>query len=282
MSAGQLARLSQWQSLRTQIAAELSDYQAYVKGELSLSAQEAIVRALKDSRSLISAGSNGAITAGFGGLNAAQVEQLLTFLRPGSVLYKRLERMPGVVATDFFNTFTEGVGLGWNPRKIVAMMRLKAGQGLTDALRMVRTAQLYSYREASRASYIANEDVVSGWWWLASLNSPNICMSCVRMHGTWHPNTERLNDHPNGPCAMVPAVRGYGNPFKETGEQWFRRQNEADQLALMGRDYHSAWKNNLYSFDKLSIERPNDVYGPMRTVTPLWQLLGAEPPLRVK
>jgi SPP1 gp7 family putative phage head morphogenesis protein len=280
MSTGQLARLTQWQSLRGQIEGELSDFGAYTKGELSNSAQAAIERALRDSRQLISAGSDGAITVGFGALNAAQVERLLTFLAPNSALFRRLTQLAPVNAQGIADLFAEGVGLGWNPRKIAAAIRKQFGMALVDALRMTRTAQLYAYRETTRASYIES-GVVDSWQWMAALNNPNVCMSCVRMHGTIHPNTERLNDHHNGRCVMLPIVRGFGNPINETGEQWFARQSEADQIGMMGREYHKAFKQGYFQFGELSRVVTNDVYGPMRNTTPLWQLLGAEPPLRM-
>jgi hypothetical protein len=274
MSKGELARMTQWQSLRGQIEGELSDFGAYTKGELSNSAQAAIERALKDSRSLISAG-GGNITAGFGTLNTAQVERLLTFLSPNSRLYVRLTQLAPVNAKAIADAFVEGVGLGWNPRKIAAMLRKQFGMALTDALRMTRTAQLYAYRETTRASYIANSNTVSGWYWLAAINNPNTCMTCILKNGTFHPNTERLNDHHNGRCAMVPAVRGYPSPFNETGEQWFMRQSIADQQSYMGKEFYAAWNQGKYKLSDMPILRENDVYGPMWGVKPLHELIGA-------
>jgi hypothetical protein len=102
------------------------------------------------------------------------------------------------------------------------------------------------------------------------------------MHGTVHDNTERLNDHHNGRCTMLPLVRGYDNPVTQTGEDIFNSMSDADKRALLGRDYFTAWQDGLYSFNDLSSEFDNDVYGPMRRVTPLWQLLGAEPPVRMQ
>ena len=283
MTTGQLARLGRYKSLMTQIEGELSDLASFTKTELSTNAEAQVMRALRDSRSLITTTTQQAgLTVGFNSLPTAAVTNLLGFLSPTSPLYARLKMLAPTHADEISKLFIDGIGLGWNPRKIAAAIRRRFGMGLVDALRMTRTAGLYAYREANRASYIANGDVVTGWYWMAAINNPNVCPSCLRMHGTFHPNTERLNDHHNGRCTMVPAVRGFKNPIDKTGEQIFNEMSDRDKQALLGRDYHTAWKDGLYSFTDISREQPNDVYGPMRTTTPLWQLLGAEPPLRTR
>lgn len=282
MSRGQLARLSRYKALMGQIESELSDLSVVTRNELSINAESAVARALSDSRALVQAvTSQAGVTVAFNTLPRAAVMQLLGFLQPTSPLFARLKTLAPFHAQGIADLFLDGVGLGWNPRKIAAAIRKQFGMALVDALRMTRTAGLYAYREATRANYIANEDVVEGWYWLATLKD-RTCPSCIRMHSTFHPNTERLNDHHNGRCAMIPAVKGFGNPIKRNGIDYFNSLSDAQKQALIGRDYFKALQDGLYSFDQISMEFPNDVYGPMRGVTPLWQLLGAESPLRTQ
>lgn len=283
LSRGQLARLSRYKSLMGQIESELSDIASFTKTELSGNAELAVARALADSRALVqSVVGQAGVTVAFNTLPRAAVVQLLGFLQPSSPLFARLKTLAPFHAQAIADLFIDGVGLGWNPRKIAAAIRKQFGMALVDALRMTRTAGLYAYREANRASYIANSDVVEGWYWMAAVNNPNVCPSCLRMHGTFHPSTERLNDHHNGRCAMLPAVKGFGNPLKQSGVDIFNAMSDADKQALLGRDYFKAWRDGLYSFDQISMEFENDVYGPMRSVTPLLQLLGAESPVRTQ
>ncbi len=283
LSRGQLARLSRYNALIGQIESELSDIASFTKTELSGNAEAAVTKALSDSRALVNVAVRQAgVTAAFNTLPRGAVMQLLGFLQPNSPLLKRLKELAPYHSQAIADLFLDGIGLGWNPRKIAAAIRKQFGMALVDALRMTRTAGLYAYRETNRASYIANADVVEGWYWLAAINNPNVCPSCLRMHGTFHPNTERLNDHHNGRCTMLPAVKGFGNPIQQTGVEIFNSMSDAEQRALLGRDYHAALKDGLYSFEDISREVDNDVYGPMRSVTPLWQLLGAEPPLRTQ
>lgn len=280
MTTGQLARFGRYNSLMTQVESELSDISVYARTELSNNAEAAVARALNDSRSLVNlVTSQVGVTAGFNSLPTAAVIRALGFMQPNSPLFRRLAQLAPIHAESIAQLFVDGIGLGWNPRKIAAAIRKEFGMALVDALRMTRTAGMYAYREATRANYLANDDVVEGWYWFASFG-PRTCASCIRMHGTFHTNNERLNDHHNGRCAMLPGVKGFGNPIKQTGEQYFDALSDADKQALLGRDYFKAYQDGLYSFDQISIENPNDVYGPMRGVTPLWKLLGAEPPLR--
>jgi NAD(P)-dependent dehydrogenase (short-subunit alcohol dehydrogenase family) len=275
MTTGQLARFGRWQALREQIAGELGDFSSYVRVELSSTAEDAIARALSDSRSLIGISTQGAgLSVAFNSLPTNSVMRLLGFLQTGSPLYKRLALLSPVNAKALADLFVEGVGLGWNPRKIAAMMRRQFGANLTDALRMTRTAQLYAYREATRANYINNPEIVQGWYWMAALGQPQTCMSCIRMHGTFHKLSERLNDHHNGRCTMLPAVKGFGNPIKQSGEEWFNAQPPDVQKSHMGPEYWQAWKDGKYSFGNISREYDNDVYGPMRVATTLKELLG--------
>ena len=127
----------------------------------------------------------------------------------------RIAQLAPYHANAIRDLFTEGVGLGWNPRKIALMIRRNGfGMSLTDALRMTRTAQIYSYREATRANYVAS-DVVTGWQWMAHVSDPRTCMSCIAKSGTVYPKGTPLNDHHNGRCTMLPVVLGR-TPISET------------------------------------------------------------------
>jgi hypothetical protein len=195
-------------------------------------------------------------------------------------LYDRLRQLAGVNAQHVADAIIQGITLGWNPRKTAAAVRGAFGRGLADALRFVRTAQLWTYRESNRASMVANQDVLEGWVWNTSFDK-RTCMSCVVMHGTIHPVEETLNDHHNGRCVAIPLVKGFPPVIEETGIAWFEKQSEATQRAMMGREYYEAWKGGAYQLSEMTTVHRDDVYGDMRTEARLWQLLGAEPPVRV-
>jgi hypothetical protein len=280
---GQLVRLERYKSLLEQARQELDDFTGYLKTELRSAATDGIALGVDKAQSMIGAivGPESGIMAGFNVLPTQAIERLLGFLAVDGPLYARIAQLAPTTIDRIAAALVEGVGLGYNPRKIAAGITRDLGMGLTDALRMTRTAQLYSYREASRATYLANPEIVTGWYWHAALGDSRTCMSCIAMHGTLHPATEKLEDHFNGRCTEIPAVIGAENPIDITGETWFNSQNEARQHELMGKTKYDLWKSGAFSFNDLSQIRQNDIYGGMRSVATIAELLGAEPPVRV-
>jgi len=263
----QVTRLAQYGELVKEIERELRGYQEYARVEISTGARKAIDFAIADTSRFMRA-------AGYAKpamLPTAAIETMLGFLQPDGPLFKRLSELAGSNALNVANKILEGIGLGYNPRKVAGLITNDLGRGLTEALRMARTSQLYAYREATRANYIANDDVVKGWIWWAELDGET-CMSCVAMHGTIHGLDETLDDHHNGRCAMLPYLGD--NAPSATGKDWFERQDEATQKAMMGTTKYEAWKEGKFEFGQLSGTHTDDVYGEMRGETPLKELLG--------
>ena len=263
----QVTRLAQYGELIKEIERELRGYQEYARVEISTGARKAIDFAVADTaRFMRAAGYVKPVM-----LPTAAIETMLGFLQPEGALYKRLMGLAGENAGKVANSILEGIGLGYNPRKVAGLITKELGGGLTDALRMARTSHLYAYREATRANYIANDNVVKGWIWWAELDGET-CMSCVAMHGTVHELDETLDDHYNGRCAMLPYLGD--NAPEATGKDWFDRQDEATQRAMMGATKYEAWKDGKFEFGQLSGTHTDDVYGEMRGETPLKELLG--------
>ena len=280
---GQLVRMSRYRQLMAQIRGELGQYEAVVRAELEQIGAAGIEAGIIDSRRMVQFLADGyGIEAGFNNLPTDAIETLLGFLQEDGPLYKRLGELAPQTTNRVADALLEGVGLGYGPGKTARdIVRQQLGMGLTDAMRMVRTTQLWSYREASRASYIANDHIVQGWIWHAQLDGTT-CMSCIAQHGSEHPLTETLNDHHNGRCAMIPIVPGMDKDFvvPQTGEEWFESLPEAQQRKQMGAHFHQAYQGGAFGIGDMTKVTENDVFGKMRVQTPLWELLGAEPPAR--
>lgn len=178
------------------------------------------------------------------------------------------------------DALTEGIAFGYNPVKVAKTFERIMGGGLTDAMRMTRTSMLYAHREASRAQFIANQDVVDGWTWWSSRDA-STCMACLANHGKVFPLSERLNGHYNCRCVAIPHVKIWSEP-EQTGEDWFKEQPEAMQKQMMGSQTWDAWQGGAFKFDEFATHRHDDIYGDMLARRPLWDLLGAEPPIRNK
>lgn len=271
----QVLDMARYQALMQQANEELARFAALTQATAVTAADTNIATGELNARQLVSTTITGdaSIAGRFNVLPKDAIESILGFLSPDSPLWARIQELAPYTAQLVSDAIVEGVGLGHNPRKIAQEIESAFGQGLTNALRTVRTVQLYSYREASRASYVANGDVVTGWYWGAKLDR-GTCISCISQHGKFFPLTERLNDHHNGRCAMIPGVKGFPPPLVETGEEWFNKQSAADQSYQMGKGMHEAWQAGKVKFGAITGHYADDIYGEMKRVRPLKELVG--------
>jgi len=196
---------------------------------------------------------------------------LAAYLDPDGELFKRIDAMAGYYADYIGKNILARVALGQNPRTIAAWITDAYGMPLTDALRTARTVQLYSYRQAENAQFIANADVLDGVVWSAELDD-RVCASCVALHGQVFPVGTLANDHHNGRCAMLPLVKGADNPIPQSGAEWFESQPESRQRDLLGPGKFEAWQDGAFDFSALSKPYQDDVYGEMRREASLKEL----------
>jgi hypothetical protein len=272
---GQVHRAERYKSLMAQVAEQLRDLQGLTRQEMDTAAKFGIQIAGDHARGLIAATlGNENLAIAFNKLNPEVVKSLLGFLDPDGPLYKRLSELSTYGAQRISEDLTASIVAGYNPVKIASIFQRLWGMSLTDSMRMTRTVQLYSYREATRANYIANSDVVDGWIWSAELDE-RTCAECISMHGSFHTNDETLNDHYNGRCAMIPVVKGFDRIIEEgSGEEWFNAQSEATQRDMLGPGKYEAWKDGKFEFGDLSKTVDDPVYGPMRQEATLKELMG--------
>lgn len=286
---GKVRRLARYKALRSQVEAEVARFGAWADVEITNASRVAVADGLAHAQQLTLAGVpealRPAVAAVWNQLPAAAVETLLGFLAPGSPLHQSLvQQLGGAVAEAVERSLLEGIALGYNPRKVAGIIRNQLGQGLTWALRTARTAQLWAYREATRASYVANGDIVDGWIWHAELG-PRTCMACIAQHGTFHPSTEVLNDHHNGRCAMVPVTKDWkdlgfegipdSRPKVQSGRDWFDQLSPSEQAGYFpSRAMWNAWKAGAIGWDNLVSSHTDGVYGEMLRLPSLKEMLG--------
>jgi hypothetical protein len=275
-------KLERWITLQRQMVDEIGRFGSYVDVEISSSTLERIRLGSAAAKALTSAAVGG-ISFPWNDLPVEAIKTMLAFLDESSPLRMSLiEQLGPSVASNVSDYLLRAIALGINPNTIGAEMARRLGLGLVWAMRTARTAQLYAYREASRATYAANSDIVKQWRWHAQLDD-RTCVSCLAMHGTLHDLNETLEDHHNGRCAMLPIVHGWGKigfpGVKQSeialrsGESWFRDLPKSTQIRMMGRRTWLAWERGDISFDQLSKRVPNATYGHMRVVPSLDELL---------
>ena len=261
LTATQIRKLEQFTRLMEDTARELNKYSGWLDAELRAAAQASVRLGIQHSTGLM----NGVgIRAAFRTLSPDVVETLLGFLSEDSPLWQRLEALAPERAKDLAEWIIDGILRGKGPRETARNIRKALGVGLSDSLRMMRTVQLYSYREASRANYVANRANVGGWIWWARRDGL-VCGCCLAMHGTIHTVDERLSGHHNCRCIPIPYLLGQDprSVVWETGEEWFSKQPEAYQRKLLGPGKWQALRDGKFTFADLTDTHEDEVYGPM-------------------
>jgi hypothetical protein len=278
-------------ALADQVLDEVKRYAVYADREAAVQVQSGIENGLKDALKIVGQAYNivgpagaAALRAVWNALPAEAVEAMLGMTGAESPLWYRMTDSLGeAVADGVREALLQGVALGWNPVKVQDAIRRRLGDGLTWSLTATRTAHLWAYREATRAGYLANPDIVKQWVWVAALDL-RTCPGCWAMHGSRHPLIEPLNDHHNGRCAMLPVTASWAelgfkgipdtNPQVPLGAEAFRLLGEKDQIAILGPSRWAAWKAGEFDFRDLAKTYKDDLYGEMVVAASLKGLLG--------
>ena len=164
------------------------------------------------------------------------INELVGIMGDGSPLNTILQELVQQGVGGMREALTSGVALGWNPAKIAEAARGGMGQSLGRAMTVARTEGLRAYRTTQMESMKANQSLLSGWYWLSAADA-RTCPSCWAM---LHAVGERLNDHPNGRCAAVPAVKGFRLNIP-SGEERFAALDADTQQIILGADRYAAF-----------------------------------------
>lgn len=203
------------------------------------------------------------------------------FLADGSPLKSLLAELPGDAGRRVSSALVDGITQGLHPTVIARKAREALAGNASRAILIARTEMMRSYREASRQAYQENSDLVRGWVWHAALDS-RTCASCWAMHGTEHPVTEILDDHPHGRCAMVPRTHSWedlGFPgVKETaaddvqpGSVAFDNAPEDVKRRVLGPSKYQAYLDGDADLEDFVVRVDNGDWGTMRREASLVQ-----------
>ncbi|MBX7220340.1 MAG: phage head morphogenesis protein [Blastocatellia bacterium] len=202
------------------------------------------------------------------------IQAQLGFLSNRSPLKKLLAQLGPQAATSAGDALIQAVALGYNPRKTATHLREALGGNLSRALTIARTETLRAYRESSRLQFQANADVLEGWVWISARDS-RTCASCWAMHGTIHKLEERLDDHPNGRCTMVPRSKSFEElgidgvpdtrpPLPETGEEGFAKLTPKEQDQILGIAAGKAYRAGQVKLSDFVGRKRSTQWGTMR------------------
>ena len=279
VSQSWLLRQERYKALLAQTQYEIGQYARYADSSIR-SQQSAAIQAAQDhARQLTLAGLGDTpeaarIIGTWNRVPAEALQHLVGTLADGSPLATLLDQLAPAACLATKKALTTGVVLGNNPRDIARAIRQEAGLGLTRSLTIARTETLRAYRQASIENYAANEDVVNGWIWTATLG-PRTCAACLAMHGTRHAVDEVFASHPNCRCAPVPITKSWaelGLPEVDdlpdevfSGEEWFAQQDASTQEQILGPAKYAAFKAGRISLSDLVAYRDDPKWGPQRS-----------------
>lgn len=293
ISKGKLVRLSQYQDLHQQAVEMLSEFGVDVYlPELNSIRDDTVATGVEHARQYITQslpGELGQLMQGsFSTLSKEAILQTIPIVTPDSPLTQSISQRFGQAAADTFGgELLKGITIGLGPEKIARNIRRNMQKGLGESLdwtiRNVRDAQLNIYNRAAHETYKANQDIIPGWTWDASIDQAT-CMSCYMMHGTEHAFDETLVDHSGGRCTPLPLPVSFASiglvgfdhldptPIQR-GEDRFLELDEEEQKRIMGPRTHKAWKEGQISLQQFSSTKEDPVYGTRTGLTSLRSML---------
>lgn len=207
-----------------------------------------------------------------GRLNGRAVEAVAGFASDGSPLRALFDALGASASQAARARLIEGVTLGRGTREIAASMQGAFDGNLARALTVARTETLRSYREATRETYAANDDVLSGYVWQAS-HSARTCAMCWAMSGTVFETAEVFSTHPNCRCVMLPVSRK--NPITvKGGVEAFAELDAQTQRAILGAGKFEAYRRGDFTLNELVATRRDPRWGLQRFERSLRDLTG--------
>lgn len=273
LTPGQVLRMERYQALYVQVEAQLAAMEAAAGPVITAGQVQAAQQgALAASTTLQGLG----VAANFNVLPVAATESVIALARAGRPLAALLEPMYGLAAEGIIRELVAGVALGQGPRQIARRM---AADGLTDGLnhlllvtrdqynRAHRTAALQRYRESG---------AVRGYVRRCARQAGRTCIACIALDGTFYSLDVPFEEHPQGRCAQIPAVRGVDMRPLSNGPTWFEGLSEEEQIASMGRGRWEAWQDGRLPWEKMVRRTEHPVWGVSVTPAPIPKVKAAE------
>lgn len=264
---------------------ELAKYADYASAATSAAQKAALAagtaHAAKLAQSAVSVSLPG-LSASLRDVNPAVLEHMVGFLHDGTVLADHLKAtMPDDAAEALKRALFHGLATGQSQDQMLREATKAIGLSHTRATTILRTESLRAYRSASRATYMANQDILGEWVWNAHLDA-RTCIACAVMDGTVHPIDAVLDGHPRCRCAMIPRTKTWDEILGQTtdlpdtrppirdGKAWLADQAPHVQRAMMGPAKWDAWVKGDITLD--------DMVG--RTYSPKWGTMRGERSLK--
>jgi SPP1 gp7 family putative phage head morphogenesis protein len=265
---------------------EVGAYSAFVSDTVAKQQKSAIMAASKHAAQLaqqaIAENATG-LSRSFLDVNPENMKHLVGFLSDGSPLGALLDGLGPTMSSQIRSTLITGLARGKGMDYMARQIDQTLDMPRWRALRILRTETLRVYRDTTRATYLANAGILSGWVWHAKLDA-RTCLSCVVMHGTEHPPGDILDGHPHCRCAMVPRTASWEEitgtkglpdtrPDLPSGKAWLEAQPPHIQRAMMGPGRFKLWRSGQASLDDMVARTFDPAWGTMRRERTITEIL---------
>jgi hypothetical protein len=206
----------------------------------------------------------------FDRLPADHVEVYVGLLGDGNPLYKLLKEAYPDSLDGVVKALLEGTAKGINPNQVAFNMSRAMGMGLERITLIARTEQLRVNRLVSADQYRASG--LQGVMKRVATKDDRVCMACLVSDGEIIPLDKELDDHPRGRCVAVFQVQSSPTIQWQKGADWFVRQEESLQRAMMGDKKYELWKDGVFKLPDLRQTDYSSIWGNSPRVATLAEL----------
>lgn len=173
MSAGDVQGFGEYGALLRRVQAETQDFARLIRNESGGLQDRAIplgTQAGQDLAVQLSGNLSQIIQTQWNRPAPETLRQLIDYV-DGAAFRDKISSFGENAAENAADTILAAVAQGKNPRTIATILNNWFAIPYTWGDNMVSTAQLYSYRAANHASFTANQNLLNGWVWIASLDT---------------------------------------------------------------------------------------------------------------
>jgi hypothetical protein len=269
-----LLEMDRYQELLREARWEMQAYTEYANGAIAAAQREWGTLGRQMAIEAIESAYGAGVAANFARLPTEAIEAMVGLLGDGTPLSRLLAEAYPDAAQGLTDKLLEAIAKGMNPRDTAKEMFDGMSDGLNRLLTIARTEQNRAFREAAYLQY-KHSGVVEGFYRLAD-HSGNVCAACLFAEGEFYDmdSGDRLDDHPNGRCSMVPKVKGFDAPDFEKGIDWFGNQDEDMQRQILGDGRYDAWQEGKFDLADVVVRTHDDTWGGSLGVKSLDALLG--------
>lgn len=174
-------------------------------------------------------------------LQTRVVENAVGFMGDGSPILQYFEeQLAPAVAKRLRSEVIEAAATG-KPFASVARRLREAGDiTRSRALATARSEVNRVRRETTRQIYQENDDVITGWEWVASKSS-RTCPACLALDGRIFKLKDRFPQHINCRCTMIPVIDGVDRPPRTIGSEWLDAQPDDVKEKILGVEAADAY-----------------------------------------